>query len=228
MPRTRAPGRLQDVLDAARSVFLTLGYRRARMSDVAAAAGVSPGLLYTYAAGKEALFSLVIQRELGVDVDALPLPIAAPAPGAIETLVADTMRELGRGPIVTGNGPPAVDVRTEIETLVGNAYDAVYRYRYFLKLVEKSALDWPSLSDGYYESGRQPLVDDVAAYITIRIERGDFAPVPDPRVAARFVIESVSWFANHRFSDHDGAQIDGAVARETVVTMVSRALIGHE
>lgn len=223
--RSRAPGRLQDVLDAARSVFLTVGYRRARMSDVATAAGVSPGLLYTYAAGKEALFSLVIQRELGVDVDALPLPIAAPEPGAVEALVAGTMRDLGQGPILSTEMPPA-DVRTEIETLIGQAYDAIYRYRYFLKLVEKSALDWPSLSAGYYEDGRQPLLDRVAAYIAVRVDNGDFKPVPDAFVAARFVIESVSWFANHRFGDHDGAQIDDAVARETVVTMVSRALIG--
>jgi hypothetical protein len=155
------------------------------------------------------------------------LPIAAPEPGTVETLVGNTMRELGRGPVLSADGPPTTDVRTEVETLVGNAYDAEHRYRYFLQLVEKSALDWPSLSAGYYEDGRQPLVELIAAYITLRVETGDFASVPDPLVAARFVIESVSWFANHRFGDYDGAQIDDAVARETNVTMVSRALHGQ-
>lgn len=62
MARTRAPERIHQIVDAALSVFLERGYRRARMADVAEAAGVSPGLLYTYAANKEALFQLVILR----------------------------------------------------------------------------------------------------------------------------------------------------------------------
>src|SRR5207302_1397330 len=124
--RTRAPERLQEIADAALDVFFERGYRRARMVDVAEAAGVSPGLLYTYAENKEALFQLVILRAPGVEPDETALP----------------------------------------------------------------------------------------------------SPTPDPEVAARFVIETVSWFANHRYGDYDGAQIDDGTARETVVQLVSAALVG--
>src|SRR4051794_4756131 len=75
MPRTRSPRRLDAIVAAALATFAAAGYRRTRMSDVAAAAGVSPGLLYSYAESKEALFALVVQRETGVDIGSLALPV---------------------------------------------------------------------------------------------------------------------------------------------------------
>ena len=71
MVRTRPQRRLDEIVEAATQVFLTKGYRRARMDEIAREAGVSPGLLYTYAAGKEAPFQLAQLRELGVDIERL-------------------------------------------------------------------------------------------------------------------------------------------------------------
>src|SRR5436305_15250802 len=98
MARMRAPGRLHDILDAALAQFSSVGYKRARMQDVAAVAGVSPGLLYTYAAGKDALFALVIQREAGIDVDALALPVANPDASDLEHIVERVLRAAMRAP----------------------------------------------------------------------------------------------------------------------------------
>ena len=41
------------------------------------------------------------------------------------------------------------------------------------------------------------------------------------------MIETVSWFANHRYGDHDGARIGDDVARATVVQLVAAGLIGN-
>ena len=51
---------------------------------------------------------------------------------------------------------------------------------------------------------------------------------PIPQVAARFVIETVAWFANHRYGDHDGAQIPNDVAEATVVQLVTAGLVGAD
>ena len=56
---------LEHVVAAAGRVFAELGYRRTRMSDVAREAGLSPGALYTYVEGKEALFHLVVSQRAG-------------------------------------------------------------------------------------------------------------------------------------------------------------------
>ena len=62
-------------------------------------------------------------------------------------------------------------------------------------------------------------------YISSRVASGDFRPVPDADVAARFILETVAWFANHRYGDHDGAGIDDEIARATVVELVTNSLV---
>src|SRR6476660_228183 len=83
MPRTRAPDRLDAIAAAALATFAA-----------AAAAGVSPGLLYTYAESKEALFALVVQREAGVDIAVLPLPVTTASDAEFVALVRTALDAL--------------------------------------------------------------------------------------------------------------------------------------
>src|SRR4051812_20628273 len=94
-PRSRAPERIDQIVDAALATFAAIGYRRTRMADVATGAGVSPGLLYSYATGKEALFALVLQRESGVDIHTLPLPVETPDPAALNRVIEQAFTNLG-------------------------------------------------------------------------------------------------------------------------------------
>lgn len=55
MARSLDPNKREQILAAAREVFLTSGYEAARMSDIAAAAGVAVGTLYLYFGSKESL-----------------------------------------------------------------------------------------------------------------------------------------------------------------------------
>ena len=227
MPRTRQAGRLDDIVDAALRQLLTTGYRRTRMSDVAEAAGVSSGLIYTYAASKEALFALVLQREVGVDIDGLALPVPTPEPAETAALLRRALKDVGV--ISALEAAVAVehpaDPAGELASIVGEHYDAVHRRRTLIKLVERCAADWPDLAARFYDKGRRPFVRRLGAYIEERAASGVFRDVPDADVAARFVVETVAWFANHRYGDHDGAQIEDDLARATVVQLVTDALV---
>src|SRR6478735_8202763 len=145
MPRSRAPGRLDTIAAAALATFAVAGYRGTRMADVAAAAGVSPGLLYTYAEGKEALFALVVQREAGVDIAALPLPVDTPSDDELIALV-----------------------RQSLAGLVAEHFDAILGCRTLLRLVERCAADWPTLAGAFYEDGRRVHLDRLADYLDRR------------------------------------------------------------
>jgi AcrR family transcriptional regulator len=227
--RTRPTGRVDDIADAALRTLLTSGYRRTRMTDVARAAGVSSGLLYSYAASKEALFYLVVQREIGVDVGALPLPVATPAPSEIQVLLRRALKDLGvtrsLDAALALDSPP--DVAAELATIVGEHYDAVHRHRRLIMLVERCSLDWPELAKRFYDKGRRPFVQRLGAYVDMRVSGGYFHPVPDPDVAGRFIVATVAWFANHRFGDRDGGGIDDDTARETVVQLLTAGLVGQ-
>lgn len=229
MVRTRSPQRLEAIVTAALTIFTSLGYRRARMSDVAAAAGVSPGLLYTYAESKEALFALVVRRESGVDITTLPLPVPTPDARELTELVHNAFRRAAPFTALDaaeGTGEPA-DVTTEVRAVVGELFDTVAANRALLRLVERCALDWPELATGFYDLGRRPLIDRLTAYLERRRADGLLAPVGDAEVAARFVVETCAWFADHRHGDHDGAQLPDAAVRAEVVALVTRALTGR-
>jgi AcrR family transcriptional regulator len=227
MSRPRDPGRLDDIVTAALTVFGAIGYRRARMTDVAAAAGVSAGLLYTYAASKEALFHLVLRREIGVDLSTLALPVPDPGPEAVETVIRTALREVSRIPtldaIESVDDPP--DARAELVAIIGEHYDNLHRYRRVIRIVERSALDWPDLADRIYVKGRATFVQRFGSYIERRVASGHFTAVPDADVAARYVIEVIAWFANHRHGDRDGALIDDELARTTVVELATRSFV---
>lgn len=229
MARTRSPRRLDEIVEAALQVFLERGYRRSLMADIADRAGVSAGLLYSYAEGKDALFALALQRELGVDLTEIALPFPNPDPSEMDAFVLRALRDVGTIPTLDAaaeiDRPP--DAGAELAAIVGEHYDRIYRYRRFIKLVERSAPDRPELAHRYYARGRRPFVQRLGAYIARRVESGDFAEVPDPGVAARYVIEVVAWFANHRYGDPGGDVIDDATARTTVIQLVTRSLVAR-
>ena len=98
MARTRSPRRLDEIVEAALQVFLEQGYRRALMADIARRAGVSPGLLYSYAESKDALFALALQRELGLDTSEITLPYPDPDPSDVDALLERALRDFGTIP----------------------------------------------------------------------------------------------------------------------------------
>jgi AcrR family transcriptional regulator len=53
----------EQILDGARKMFFESGYEGASMNDIAKAAGVSKGTLYTHFKDKEDLFTVMIQAE---------------------------------------------------------------------------------------------------------------------------------------------------------------------
>ena len=82
------------------------------------------------------------------------------------------------------------------------------------------------LAAAFYDEGRQPHLERLAHYLDRRRAAGLLAPIADTEVAARFLMETVAWFANHRFGDHDGAALDDTAVRAEVIALVTRALVG--
>jgi hypothetical protein len=49
-----------------------------------------------------------------------------------------------------------------------------------------------------------------------------------PPAAARFVVESIAWFAMHRHRDPLAHSIDDSTARETAIDLIVNALTGRD
>jgi AcrR family transcriptional regulator len=59
-----ANAKRRQIIDGARTVFMTLGFDGASMGEIARAAGVSKGTLYVYFADKNALFEAIVELEV--------------------------------------------------------------------------------------------------------------------------------------------------------------------
>jgi len=222
-----AVDRLDDIADAAFRVFTRDGYRQAQIADIAKEAGVSTGLVYRYVESKEALYYLALRREMGDDFE--PLGAAIPTPSAGEVLdVVDTwLASLGLVQVIDTAVTPGREsnVGEELARIVGRLYDGAFRHRRVLRLVERTAREWPDEARRFYDGVRAPLLQRLEQYIATRVRTGHFVAVPDAAAAARFVAETVAWFAYHRFDDYDANTIDDAVARATVVELLTRSLL---
>jgi AcrR family transcriptional regulator len=223
----RPTDRLDQVMTAALRVFGDKGYRRTQMADVAREMGVSPGTLYNYVTSKEALFHLVIDRAFapGHSPATPPLPIPAPPPGATlarlrERLIADTALPSLDAAL---RRTRVADARAELEAVVRELYERLERAWPGIVVLERSALEMPELAPVFYAEMRRGLLDRLERYLTTRMRAGGLRPAPGA-VAARFLLETIAWFAMHRHRDPLPAKIDDHTAREAAVGLIVNAL----
>jgi AcrR family transcriptional regulator len=227
-PMARRPtDRLDEVMTAALRVFGDKGYRRTQMADVAREMGVSPGTLYRYVTGKEALFHLVIDRAFARDgARPLALPIPTPPAGATlarlrERLTADTALPLLEAAL---RRPRGGDARAELRAVVGELYGLIERAWPGIVVLERSALEMPELARAFYAETRRGVLDRLERLLAARMRAGQVREVPAP-AAARFVLETVAWFALHRHRDPSPPRLDDAAARAATLDLVVNALL---
>lgn len=230
MARTRPPERFPRLRDAALAVFAAKGLRRARMADVARALGVSTGSLYNYVESKEALFHWIVELGPGDAPPPARLPIPTPPPGATEARLRERLAEGMRLPALDAAlaRRRVGDVRVELLGIVREFYERVEKTRGPGAAVERSAIDQPELFEVYFR-GRRELFAALERYVERRAKSGHFPGVRDPVVAARFLVESVVWFARHRFTDADPDLLpDPDTVRDEVVRRVVASFAPEE
>ncbi|HTZ92212.1 MAG TPA: helix-turn-helix domain-containing protein [Streptosporangiaceae bacterium] len=228
MARASAESRLQDIAVAGGRCFARLGYRRTRMAEVAAAAGLSTGAVYTYVESKEALLHLVLAVGLGTPAEEFTdLPLSAPAFDATIAMVGRGLIRHGTTPLlksaIAASAP--ADVRAELAAVVREQYETVERLRNVLSVIEACAADLPQLEELYFGRGRRGRIDLLRDYLERRAAARQLRPFPDMAVAAQIVTETVAWFAWKRHEGRDASRFDDDLTRQTVVEFVCTALL---
>lgn len=212
--------RLQALIESATRIFQQKGYHRAGMADIARDMGVAPGTLYLYVESKEALFDLVI-RFHWLDERIVPeqLPLPTPPPGRTLERLHTRMAELSRLPALEAEASPAA-----LKRVLEEIFDRVWRHREGILLIERSAQDWPELADLFYLRFRARVLAQLTAFFE-RLSRERWWPERTrPSIAARFVIETIAWFAMHRYRDRVPMTEDDAEIHDSVIGLLVRAL----
>ena len=228
MGRGKSPARFQALIEAATRVFIDLGYRRTQMADVAAAMGVAKGTVYLYVESKEALFDLSVRQVSGsLRSAAVELPYATPPPGA-------TLREV-EARIAAESSLPALakaletkkprDVRVELESILRELYALLSRNRVAIKLIDRCAHDHPELASVWYRAGRVHHLSLLERYLASEGRRAELRALPSPAIAARMLLETITFWAVHRYWDPAPQEVDDQVAEESVIAFLLGALV---
>lgn len=149
-------GKAEQIVAAARRIFLEQGYGASSMDAIAQAAGVSKATVYAHFAGKEALFAAIIRSECRMRSSAL-------LSSEIEALpIATALERIGRNFLDLVLSPQAVAVHRVVIAESGR---------------------FPELGRVFYDSGPRMLLGHLSAFLRRADERGTLA-IPDPDIAA--------------------------------------------
>lgn len=228
MARTRPADRLDALLAAAAAVFTERGYRRTQMADVAREMGVAPGTLYLYVESKEALFDLVVQRAFVGEREAPPpsLPVPTPAPGATLNHLRRRAAREGVSPLLDAalRRTRTSDAEGELRGVARELYTSLWHQRRVIRLIQRSALDWPDLAGVWFGEIRRDRIDKLTRYLTRRVKQKRLRAVPTIAATARLVLELVAWSALHRYGDPQPPRVDDSEMEDSVVDFIVNAL----
>lgn len=201
------------------------------MTDVGAQLELSHALLYRYVESKEALFELALRYAIdSAALSTIEIPLPTPPAGQIFELLKGWAKDATRFPVLSRalSSPAPSDVIGEFSAILEERYRFMEHNQVLFALIETSAPDIPELHAFYFTKGRRRQVRQLADYLERRITSGHLRPVSNVEVAARFIVESIAWFAWHRKADLDPATIDDDEVRQTVSELLLATFVPDE
>lgn len=217
-----------EIVNAAIGVFAAKGFRQAQMSDIAREMGASPGTLYNTVTSKDVLFEAALSHIFGLDDD-LPALLAKERVDIVENLRTAINRvELFPkiAAALEADVPRSAALfRQELEALVTEQFDFMVRNGDGVRILEKSADEFPELSRAYFGFLRALVIDRWEAYMARAKAAGHLADIKDTTIASRAVIEALSWWAIRMPNDPGTEHYSLQNVRGEVIAFAVRGIV---
>jgi AcrR family transcriptional regulator len=141
---------------------------------------------------------------------------AAKGSAAKDTAAKDTAAKDTAAKDTAAKDTAAKDTAAEFGDIIEEFYSFIQRARLALSLMNSLVIDYPEFNEMFVNESKNSQIERLAAYLSSRAATGVLRPLPDPEMAAHFIVESVAWFAMHRKDDPSTAAIDDDRARSSV------------
>ena len=220
--------RLEEITGAGRTLLGTVGYRRTRMADVASAAGLSTGSVYTYIDSKEALLHTVLTSFFSPDsLRATEIPITAPDLGVTLKEVRLGLEREAAAPVLEAAFVATAprDVRPELTAILNEMYSMIGHLWPVLAVLEKCAEDISELRDFYFGRQRKGHLSRFALYVRQRAAEGRLNVSMDAELSAQLAVETLTWHAWHRLEGFDQPRFSGQESRKVVIEFAVNGLM---
>ena len=228
MARKIPEDRFRKLIGVATEVFIERGYRLTQMADVATALGLAKGTLYVYVESKEALFDLCVRHAILRNPIETPaeLPVPTPPAGSLSQFLREQLRERAGFPMLRAalERERALDIRNELDAVFREMFVQQETYAVAIKLAE-CAVGLPEIAEPWQTLGREGTRDLLQRYLESRIRAGQLRAFADPRLPARYAIESIATWAMHIKWDRRPQQFDEKAACDNVIEFLVRGLL---
>ena len=180
--RVRMSGkeRREQLLDIGRALFATKGFDGTSVEEIADKAGVSKPVVYEHFGGKEGLYAVVVDREVGRLLDRITASLAGNHPrelleqaaGALLDYVekdTDGFRILVRdSPVASSSGTFASmisDIATQVEHVLASEFKSRGYDPKLAGLYSQALVGMVALTGQWWLDARKPKRDEVAAHL---------------------------------------------------------------
>jgi len=228
-PKVKLEYRIIDIVHAAIKVFSRKGFRQAQMDEIAREARVSKGTLYNYFKSKAHLFYYVLEN--GSPEEASPLP--APSKSLPKTerdllrLTREGLRRMSRFQSIEAflnSQVKDIDIAKELSEILNEWWDMCESNRFQIIILERSIAEFPQLAQVFNQYARKHILGQFERYLETRVRAGVIQPLHSPRAAARFILESVSWFGWKQHAAKSAPLISKSEAIPDVLSILQRGL----
>lgn len=222
---------LDDLVGAGMTVFARQGFRDAQMADVAREAGVALGTLYSYVESKDALFGLIVDRALGERPDAqVPVPVPTPDTAELLRQTGRKIEQLTTLPVLAAaiSRRRPRDMKGQLWSVLDELWDLIHETRLAADVIERSARDWPELAQLFFRGARADVHARVNAYFERGTRLGHFRATPEPALIARTTIETITFWARHRYGDLADAGPPDADVRPIILAFLVDGILADD
>ncbi|MGH8968393.1 MAG: TetR/AcrR family transcriptional regulator [Actinomycetes bacterium] len=193
--------RREQLLDIGRSLFAAKGFDATSVEEIAQRAGVSKPVVYEHFGGKEGLYAVVVDREMGHLLEAItgaltstgqPRELLEKAAFALLDYIessADGFRILVRdSPVAQTTGTFASlisDAASQVEHIMANQFQARGFDPKFAPMYAQMLVGMVALTGQWWLDARQPKKADVAAHLVNLAWNGLSGLETEPRLTGR-------------------------------------------
>ncbi len=213
--------RLTAVYDAASYLFVTQGYARTQVAQIAKQAGIATGTIYNLFASKPAVLHFVLLSTLeghkgSIDVE---LPLGEAKEQRLRERLDAVMTGFLQG-IAASDG----EEKPAFTQMLSVLFDTAADYNVALNIVNDNADALPRLNRQY-----QQYIHDLYGLIEDNLQdgmqRGEVRKILYPRLHIRNILEGITWWAMYLPYQEQQERIPQSTAKEIALDILNHAYL---
>ena len=213
--------RLEKIYQEAGRLFDKKGYPNTKMAEIAKAAGIAVGTMYSTFTGKDSVLSFVIYATLNNNYlsNEFILPIAPVEPAKLIAALQSVLDSFETTLCITDK---TENITKDFSALMEELFDLFADYLLAFTIIEKNSDTLKELS-GEYLPRTAAYYSELEHHLQLYMERGYIRKLTNLSSHVLFLTNTLTWWALNSNLSLPNKPIPRNVAKETCIGIIQRA-----